>query len=154
MEKRELTPHQVIAKRCGLHQNALAVFQRLYVVPRNVAEITDEHIKVLRAMKSLMTDPILLRIQLKRLGKWERGQLVEHCDDAAKYKRWERRAISMFIAAYLETGEGEEVTIGKVLGHLQKRFRVQPTAYIKYRLELLRIMVEKRMQKEPNVNHM
>lgn len=143
METRELTPHQLVAKRCNLHPNALAVFQRLDVVPRSVAEITDEHVEVLRAMTSLMADPVLLNIQLKRLGKEERDKLIENCDDTTEYRSWERRAIRMFTTAYREA-EGNEVSIGRVLGHLQKRFGLQPTAYIKYRLEQLRMLVEKR----------
>lgn len=149
MKKNELTPHQVMAKRCNLHPNALAVFQRLDVVPRNVAEITDEHVEVLRVMAPLMADPVLLNIQLKRLGKEERGELIENCDDATEYRAWERRAIRMFTTAYQQT-EGAEVNIGKVLGHLQKRFGLQPTAYIKYRLEQLRMLVEKRQTEVVN----
>lgn len=147
MEMRELTPHQTMARRCNQHPNALSMFQRLNVVPKDVAEITDEHVEALQGMAALMTDSILLNIQLKRLAKGERAHLVEHCDDANEYKGWERRAIRMFMRAY-QQAEGKEVTIGKVLGHLQKRFRLQPTPYIKFRLNELRRMVAKRVKKE------
>lgn len=149
MSERELTPHQAMAKRCNLHPNALSVFQRLDVVPRDVDEITEKHVEALQGMSTLMADPVLLGIQLKRLSKGEREQLVEHCSDAAVYKNWERRAIRMFTTAYQQAeGEGEEVTISKVLGHLQKRLRIQPTPYIKFRLNELRRMVAKRVKKE------
>jgi len=132
METKELTAHQQMAQRCGIHPNTLAMFQRQKVAPRDVEMFTEEDVAILQKLATVMKDPDLIRLQLGRKPTEERKRLFAEADDFKQYKNWERKVIRMFVL------QGEKMTKAKAMSYLKFRFGKEPTPSLKARVGVLK----------------